>query len=130
MGHITSQWEPPWSPKEVGPILGPKQGFSDLSLPIPPSPNHVRTTFLQSSGGLRGLSLPPPSPPPPPPPPSISWLRLEYKGQGPTPTPTMKAHPRRMSALFPLTTLSSVWEEPECPRYPTEGAMVLGQHDI
>ena len=57
---------------------GPKQGFSDLSLPIPPSPNHVRTTFLQSSGGLRGLY----------PPTSISWLRLEYKGQGPTPPPT------------------------------------------
>ena len=57
---------------------GPKQGFSDLSLPIPPSPNHVRTTFLQSSGGLRGLY----------PPTSISWIRLEYKGQGPTPPPT------------------------------------------
>ena len=61
---------------------GPKQGFSGFSLPIHPSPNHVGTTFLQSSGGLRGL-YPPHSalagfssstkvkgaaPPPPPPP--------------------------------------------------------------
>lgn len=33
-----------------------KEGFSDLSLPLPLPPNQVRTTFFQSSGGLGGFS--------------------------------------------------------------------------
>lgn len=29
-----------------------KEGFSDLSLPLPLPPNQVRTTFLQGLGGF------------------------------------------------------------------------------
>lgn len=74
---------------------GPKQGFSGLSLLIHPSPNHVRTTFLQSSGGLRGLYSPPSA---------LAGFSLSTKVKAPPlPTPTTKAHPRRASALSPLT---------------------------
>ena len=59
------------------------------------APNHVRTTFLQSSGGLRGLYFPPSA---------LAGFSLSTKVKAPPlPTLTTKAHPKRASALSPLT---------------------------